>query len=252
MTIGDRRRKIFEIIESRGQIDIIELSTFVNVSEMTVRRDLMQLEREGLIKRTHGGAILATPSSFEPPYAVRAQKAVEAKLRIGKLAASLVADGETVILDVGTTTAEVAKELRGCRNLTVFTPSLHIATILAEEPGINVILSGGTLRKGEGSLIGDLARRAFDELIFDIFIMGIAGIHSEIGLTEYNLQDSQTKRAALKAARRCIVVADSSKLGRVAFAKICGLDQIDVLVTDNLAPDKLQEFQSTGLEIKIG
>ena len=251
MSIRDRHKVILELIETKGHVEVAELSRLNGVSDATVRRDLEILEREGLVKRIHGGAISKVSLSHEPAYNVRAQRMIDEKIRIGRKAASLISEGETIVLDVGTTTTEVARALKDQRNITVFTPSLWVANILADEPGIVVMVSGGIVRRGERSLVGDFAERAFNELVFDTFIMGIAGIHTEYGLTEYNLQDSQTKRSAIKATRRTIVVADGSKLGKIAFAKICHLNDVDALITDNGSPNELEQLYSTDIEIII-
>lgn len=241
---------VLDLLEANGEVTVAELSARAGVSEMTVRRDLEALERESVVKRFHGGAITAVSRSYEPPYAVRAQRNVEAKQRIGKAAASLLSDGETVIIDVGTTTLEVARALQGRRQLTVLTPSMRVAGILADEPGIRLMVTGGLTRAGELSLIGDLAERAFADFRFDTFLMGVAGIEAEAGLTEYNLDDGRVKQAALASARRCVVVADSSKLGRVAFARICPLERVDVMVTDTAAaPEALAPLSVADVEV---
>ncbi len=251
MTGHERERSIFEMIAASGEATIAHLSRHFQVSEMTIRRDLAALERAGLVKRTHGGVTSAVSLSYEPPFAIRSQQRGDSKQRIGHAAAALIEEGETVILDVGTTTNEVARALKGRRNITVFTPSLHIANTLADEQGIALVVSGGTLRRGERSLVGDLARRAFDGFVFDKFVMGIAGLHPVYGLTEYNTDDAQVKGAALAAARECVVVADSYKIGRIAFARICGIDRVDNLVTDDTAPDKLEELRALGVNVTI-
>lgn len=243
---------VMELLQTKGEVSVAELSSRAAVSEMTVRRDLEALEREGVLKRVHGGAITAISRSYEPPFAARAKINVEVKERIGRLAASLLAEGETAILDVGTTTLEVARALRGRRNLTILTPSLRAAQLLANEPGIRLMVTGGLARPGELSLVGDLAERAFVDLRFDTFVMGVAGIEADAGLTEYNLDDARVKRSALAGARRCVVVADSSKLGKVAFARICSLDPVDVLVTDAGATDEaLEPISSAEVEVMI-
>jgi DeoR/GlpR family transcriptional regulator of sugar metabolism len=239
MDVRARRELCLQILERRGRVSVAELALKASVSEMTIRRDLEALEREGVLRRVHGGAVSAVSMSYEPPFAVRAQRAVAAKERIGRAAADLLAEGETVILDVGTTTLEVAKALRGRRNLTVLTPSLRVADVLAPEPGLRLMLTGGVIRPGELSLVGDLAEAAFRDLRFDTFVMGVGGVDPEEGLTEFNPDDARVKRAALASARRCVVVADGSKLGKVAFARICPVERVDVLVTDREAPAEL-------------
>lgn len=219
---------------------------------MTVRRDLEALERDGVLKRVHGGAISAASTSYEPPFVVRASRHVEAKERIGRAAAGLLSEGETVVLDVGTTTLEVARALGGRRNITVLTPSLRAAQLLADDPGIRLMLTGGVVRAGELSLVGDLAEQAFRDLRFDTFVMGVGGIDAGAGLTEFNLDDARVKRTALASVRRRVVVADSSKLGRIAFARICPLEEIDVLVTDREGgPDDLDPVRAADVEVVL-
>lgn len=252
MDVRLRRELVLELLERKGRVTVAEVSAVAEVSEMTVRRDLEALERDGALKRVHGGAISAVSTSYEPPFAVRMQRATTAKERIGRAAAALIREGETVILDVGTTTLEVAKALQGRRNIRILTPSLRAADILADEGGIHLIVTGGVVRPGERSLIGDHAERAFADLRFDTFVMGVGGIERRAGLTEFNLDDAGVKRAALASSQRCLVVADSSKLGRVAFAGICPLDRMDVLVTDaQAAPDDLAPLEAADVEVVI-
>jgi DeoR/GlpR family transcriptional regulator of sugar metabolism len=250
MDVRLRRELVLDLLERKGRVTVAEVSALTEVSDMTVRRDLEALEREGALKRVHGGAISAVSTSYEPPFALRAQRSVAAKERIGRAAAGLLREGETVILDVGTTSVQVAHSLVGRRNLTVVTPSLRAAGLLGDEPGIRLIVTGGVVRPGERSLVGDYAERAFADLRFDTFVMGVGGIEAEAGLTEFNLDDARVKRAAIARAQRCLVAADSSKLGRVAFARICALDAVDVLVTDMEAPpDDLAALEAADVEV---
>lgn len=250
MDVRIRRELVLELLHRKGRVTVSEVSALTEVSEMTVRRDLETLEREGALKRVHGGAISAVSTSYEPPFAIRARRAGEAKERIGRAAADLLREGETVILDVGTTTLQVARSLRGRRNLTVLTPSLRAAEVLADEPGIRLMVAGGVVRAGERSLVGDYAEHSFSELRFDTFVMGVGGIEAEAGLTEFNPDDARVKRAALGSAQRCLVSADSSKFGRVAFARICPLEEVDVLVTDaQAAPDDLAPVEAADVEV---
>ena len=238
-------------LDATGRVTVGELSKLTRVSEMTVRRDLEMLEHEGLLKRTRGGAVSVTSLSYEPAYILRKDTNAAAKACIGQQVASLLREGETIILDVGTTAVEVARALKGRKNLTILTSNLRAATILADEPGIVLILTGGIARNRERSLVGHLATRAFDDLVFDAFVMGVAGVHQDFGITDYNVDEAEVKRAAIHASQRRIVAADSSKLGKVAFAKLCDLDQIDVIVTDDDSRDALSVFAANGIEIVI-
>jgi DeoR family transcriptional regulator of aga operon len=170
--------------------------------------------------------------SYEPPVEMRAAQEDAAKGRIARVAATLVADGETAIVDVGTTTAALARALRGRGPLTVVTPSLPVALELAREPLIRVAVTGGIVRPGELSLVGALAERAFDDLNCDVAFVGVAGVDADRGLTEYNPDDARVKRAFLRSTQRTIVLADATKLGRIAFASVAPLSCVDVIVTD--------------------
>lgn len=248
---GARRAAILRALDATGRVAVSELRQMTLVSDMTIRRDLVALEREGLLKRARGGAVSVTSLSYEPPYIIRKDTNASAKARIGKRVASLLREGETVILDVGTTAVEVARALKGRQNLTVLTSNLRAAAILADEPGIVLLLTGGKTRNRERSLVGHLATRAFEDLVFDVFVMGAAGVHQEFGVTDYNVDEAQVKRAAVGASQRRIVSADSSKLGKVAFAKLCDLGQIDTIVTDDASPAALSAFAADDMDIVI-
>jgi len=240
------------LLQEKGELSVVELSERTGASPMTIRRDLQVLEQEGVLRRVHGGAISLMSRGDLPPYSVREKRAMEAKKRIGQAAASMIGERETVIIDVGTTTLEAARALRGRRNLTVITPSLHIANVLAKEQGIRLMVTGGTVTQGDLSLIGDLAEDAFVRLRFDTLVMGVGGVDAEVGCTEFNSDDARVKRAALATVRRCIVVADSSKLGVVTFARVCPLDSVGVVITDAGAqPEQVAALESTHVEVVV-
>ena len=251
MTGNERRATIVTMLEARGRVSIAEVSRLTEVSEMTIRRDLEALEHEGILKRTHGGAVSVISLSYEPPYIIRKESNRSAKSRIAQRASEMLSEGETVILDVGTTAVAIAQALKARVNLTVLTSNLWAAAILADEKGIVLMVTGGTARARERSLVGSLATRAFSDLVFDVFFLSVAGVHPEFGITDYNMEEAQVKREAIRAAQRRIVVADSSKLGKVAFAKICGLDQIDMIITDNEAPEEIAALKSAGIEMVL-
>jgi len=240
-----------ELLQERGEVTVAELSRTAEVSDMTIRRDLEALERTGALRRVHGGAISAVSRSYEPPFALRAGRETEAKQRIGRLAASLLSEGDTAIVDVGSTTLELARALRDAERLTILTPSLRVADELADNAEIRLIVTGGTARPGELSLIGDLAERTFDDLHADVVFLGVGGVDT-VGLTEFNLDDTRVKRAALRSARRCVALADATKLGRVAFARVCPLERVDMLVTDSSADSAaLQPIREAGVEVLV-
>jgi DeoR/GlpR family transcriptional regulator of sugar metabolism len=249
MDVQERRGITLELLQERGEVSVAELSERAGVSQMTIRRDLEALEQEGALRRVHGGAIDLASRGYAAPYSVRAQRARDDKVRIGEAAAAMLSERETVILDVGTTTLQVAKALPRRRNLVVLTPSLQIANVLAKHRGIRLMVTGGTVTAGELSLVGDLAEEAFSRLRFDTLVMGIGGIDVASGCTEFSLDDARVKRAALECVRRCIVVADSSK---VTFAKVCPLERVDVLVTDSGATKEfLAALEAEHVEVVV-
>ncbi len=238
------------IVASRGEATFAELAEHFAVSEMTIRRDLETLEVEGLVRRVRGGAIPVVSRSHEPPIAERSQVNILAKQAIGKAAAALLEDGETAIVDIGTTTLECARALSGFRRLTVVTASLMVAQELSNTPGIRTLLTGGVIRAGEMSLIGHRAEDSFADLNCDTIFLGVGGVDVGRGLTEYNLDDARVKKSALKAARRCVLLADQSKFGRITFATIAPLSRVDVLVTD-ASPDDPLVAQARDAGVKV-
>lgn len=215
-----------------GTVKVADLAKELDVTEMTIRRDLSQLEREGLVKRVHGGGISTRGRSYEPTLAFRNTVHIEQKKQIARLASEWVVEGDFIALDVGSTTYEIARCLVGRRNITIITPSLYIANLFVNHPEIRLILPGGIVRPGETSMIGELSHRAFDMLHVDRLFMGVGGIDARAGLTEYNWDDTLVKQAMLRTAKQIIVAADSSKFDRIATVKIASLEIMDLMVTD--------------------
>lgn len=227
-----RRASIVDRLESAGSVSVAELVDEYGVSEMTIRRDLAELEKAGVLRRFHGGALIDRRRSYEPPYLLRERQNTDAKRSLAVACADLIGEGESVAIGYGTTALEVARALTTRSELTVITPSLRAALDLAEAPGIRVLLSGGVLRPGELSLIGRDSERTFERHFVDTAIIGAAGVDASYGLTDFHLEEVAVTRALLARAKRTIVVADDSKLGVVAFASVAGLRAVDVLVTN--------------------
>lgn len=234
-----RKTEIVDQIENKGSVSISELAKNFNVSEMTIRRDLVALEKLSVVRRVHGGAIAFYGRSFEPPLISRSNKNILIKQLLGRYAASMVAEGDSIAMDVGSTTMEMAMNLIGRKNLTIVTPSLHIANLLGDESQIRVIVSGGIVRKGEKSLIGDLAYYTFRELNVDKLFLGTGGIDAEAGLTEHDMQDAQVKREMIRCAKEIILITDATKFNQVAFSNFAEISQIDHIVCDKEPTEKL-------------
>lgn len=227
-----RHKKILEMIKESEKVLINDLSKIFDVSEMTLRRDLDILAEKGVIKRIRGGALKINQGSYEMPYEMRYDKNFEAKDRISSMAADMIKDGETVVIDTGTTALAVAEKLKKRNNLTVLTSSLRVAWILADLSNINLIVFGGVVRPGERSLIGEISENAYDALFPDTFIMGVGGVDIQNGFTEFNIDDARVKKKAIAASQRTIVVADETKIDKTAFAKVASLSEIDLLITN--------------------
>ena len=248
--VHTRHQMILQALRQRSPVLVGELAAALECSEMTVRRDLESLERSGGLRRVHGGAASVFLSAEETPYGIRALEFSDAKATIGAAAASLLADGETVILDGGTTAMEVARALRS-RRLTVMPLALRPVFELHECPGIKLLLPGGEVRPGELSLMGSLTEPSFSQLRFDTCVMGPCGIDAKAGITTHLLAETAVKRAAARASQRVIAVADSSKLGRVAFGHVCDLDEIDIVLTDAGADQqRVEELRAAGVDIR--
>jgi DeoR family transcriptional regulator, fructose operon transcriptional repressor len=252
--MGNDSRHTFIIkeIEDRGSVSVVDLAGRLSVSEMTIRRDLTDLEKEGIVRRVHGGAVSARGRSYEPPLLLRSMENQGAKARIGETAASLIADGDSIALDIGSTTLELARHLVGRRNLTVLTSSLHVANLLLGQPDIRLILSGGIIRPGESSLVGDLAQYAYKNLFVDRLFLGVGAVDQQAGLTEYNWDDALVKQAMIRSAKEVILVADSSKFNRVAFASVAPLSVVHQIVTDEgLEAGQRTELSRMGIVVHI-
>lgn len=264
MLSQERQQSILELLTESGSVTVNDLVARFAVSEMTIRRDLDLLERKGLLRRVYGGAVLERSRSYEPPFLTRSTEFHAEKQRIGQAAAALVKNGESLALDVGTTTLEVARSLAASsanlayggrveqKNLTIITPCFQIAAVLAETPGIRLILSGGILRPSELSMIGHLAERAFQEFFVDKLFLGAAGVDFEAGVTEYNLEDTLVKKAMLRSAKEVILVVDASKFNRVAFTAIAPLSAINRIVTDSRIEPRVKSLlENENIEVII-
>jgi len=237
-----RKRMLLEQLRQEGQVKVSEFARRGSVSEETVRRDLLLLEREGHAKRVYGGAVPAKPASFEPPYLQRQKAKAEEKARIGKKAAELIASGDTIVIDVGTTTLELAKAISGKEKLTVLTNSIAVAYHLMESLNEGrftgkIIVVGGQLNPEQQSLSGAPGEQAMAQFRVDKAFISVGGLSAKRGISDYDLGEAMLSRRMIEAASRTIVLADDSKLGKEAFVEIAPLRRIDAIVC-NVAPPK--------------
>lgn len=246
----ERRRIILERMRAGAAVKVADLSLEFGVSESTIRRDLRDMEETGLLERTHGGALPADSTQVEPTFAEKTDQQLEEKRAIGALAASLVRDGDSVILDAGTTTLQVARALRGLRDLTVVTNAYHIAAELADQDSVQLIVTGGSIRGNTMALVGPIAERTLDELNVDWAFIATNGLDLHRGLTTPSQAEAQVKRRMIAAARNVAVVFDSSKLGKISFANIAPVDQIQTVITDSGLPvGAARELEQRGIRV---
>jgi DeoR/GlpR family transcriptional regulator of sugar metabolism len=248
MDVKNRRAALLDVMQRDGEVQVRQLAMELGCSEMTVRRDLDQLEHDGVVRRVHGGAVRVQLRRDELPYAARALEATEAKQRIGQAVAGLIADGETLILDSGTTALEVARALRG-RPVTVLPLGLRALLELADDEAISLICPGGDVRPGELTVTGELAEVAFERLRFDTLVLSGCGLHEREGVTTHVPADARVRRAAIGAARRTILAGDATKIGQVTFGHICGLDALERFVTD-AGPEQTAALEVAGLPVQ--
>jgi DeoR/GlpR family transcriptional regulator of sugar metabolism len=232
----ERQKRILSLLSKQGRLSVAEIVEQFSISVATARRDLESLASQGKAQRVHGGVIALEQAPPELPILERESEQPDEKIRIGRAAAELIADKETVFLGSGTTVLEVARNLRDRKNLTVITNSLPVLNMLAGIKEITVISLGGMLRDSELSFIGHLTEQALAELRADKVIIGARAVSLEHGLTNDYLPETLTDRAILKVGREVILVADHSKINRVSTTFLAPLTDIHKLVTDKKTP----------------
>jgi DeoR/GlpR family transcriptional regulator of sugar metabolism len=248
----ERQKQILSLLTKQRRLSVAEIVEQFSVSEATARRDLESLASEGKVQRVHGGAIAAEQAPPELPILERESEQADEKIRIGRATAELIADNETVFLGSGTTVLEAAKNLRDRKNLTVITNSLPVLNTLAGLKEITVISLGGMLRDSELSFIGHITEQALAEVRVDKVVVGTRGISLEHGLTNDYLQETLTDRAILKIGREVIIVADHTKVNRVATALLAPLDSMQMFVTDSKADKKfIQALKKQGINVIV-
>jgi DeoR family transcriptional regulator of aga operon len=231
----ERLSLILEELSAKGSVGVAELAGVLRVSTASIRRDLQLLERQRLLSRTHGGAV-AGGMTYELPLRYRGGQHREEKQRIALAAAARVDDHVlTVGLTGGTTTTGVARQLVDRQGLTIVTNALNIAAELAVRPNLRLVVTGGTARSESYELVGPQAEVVLEAMNLDLAFVGVDGLTASGGLTTHHDVEAHTNRVLIERARRVIVVADGSKIGRLAFARICDVDDVDELITDGAA-----------------
>ncbi|WP_299093665.1 DeoR/GlpR family DNA-binding transcription regulator [uncultured Metabacillus sp.] len=251
MFAQQRYNDILDLLNENGSVKVSALIKRFGVSFETVRRDLEYLEKEGYLKRVHGGAVLDEVNSVELTFTTRETKYTAEKKEIAEIATRFVSEGQSIAMDVSTTNTEIAKAFKKkFERLTILTNSLPIANELAEMPNYTIILPGGVLRNQELCLVGDMAEKFISQFFIDTFFMSMSGVSLTQGLTDYGIGEIQLKSQMLKQAQKAIVVADSSKFDVVSLMKVCDIDQVDSIITDSNLSEKIRDkYINNGIQI---
>ncbi|MFD0071277.1 DeoR/GlpR family DNA-binding transcription regulator [Streptomyces sp. NPDC127166] len=265
MSKHERWNTLLELLAASGKLEVEEAATALDVSAATIRRDLDELAEQQLLVRTRGGAVVHGVS-YELPLRYKSTRHAPEKRRIAEAVADLVTPGEVVGLNGGTTTTEVARALAlrfasgrteapgtavpAGPALTVVTNALNIAGELAVRPQIKIVTTGGVARPQTYELVGPLTVGVLNEVVLDVVVLGVDGVDPELGVMAHQEDEASISRLFAERASRVVVVTDSSKMGRRAFARICGLDRIDLLVTDTgIAPETALQLTEAGVEV---
>lgn len=249
MFAEERQRKIAQMLDESSSLKVTELAEAFDVSESTIRRDLQELEERNLLKRTHGGAVGIQRRGFEPSFKEKREEFFRDKEKIGELAERLVEDGDSVILDTGTTTLEIAKRIKS-KKLTVITNSLDIAEELSDMENIELIMTGGTLRGNTRAMVGYLAEGTLKNFKADLAFIGANGVSLKDGITTPNHIEAMTKRAMIASSSRVYAVCDASKFNQVSFAVIMPVNEVSAIITSGeIEEETLRSFKDQGIEI---
>ncbi|MCL2116953.1 MAG: DeoR/GlpR family DNA-binding transcription regulator [Planctomycetaceae bacterium] len=248
----ERRQLILEFVNTNQRTTVPQLCEQFSVSPATARNDLRELERMALLKRTHGGAMSNSTTNYEPDSYQKEVENIESKQKIARAAVKQIRENDAIALDTGTTTFEIAKLLIAFKNLTVVTNDLQIASFLERHSNTNIIFVGGFVRKNFHCTTGQKAIEAISELNVDKCFIAVNGIDLKKGLSTPNLDIAHFKRKLLEISSQVVVVADSSKFGKISFVKFAKLNQVDLIITDEgIAPEMSDYFEKENVIVTI-
>ncbi|MDG5766286.1 transcriptional repressor AgaR [Balneolales bacterium ANBcel1] len=251
-SVAERRNKTIKLLNDEGQVSVTKLSKMLGVSEVTIRKDLLFLEEKNFLVRTHGGAMKNDYLVHDQHIEDKGKKYADEKRRIGECAAKMVEDGESLILDAGTTVLQVARNLQNKRNLTVLTPAVNIALELIRVPEIQIMVMGGVLRNTSAAVIGSYAETMVREHFCSKLFLAADGFDLVTGLTTTNALEANLNRLMIESANETIVVMDSSKFGSRGLSRICGMDQIDVIITDEGISENMRKtLEANNIQVVI-
>jgi DeoR family fructose operon transcriptional repressor len=259
MLAAERLERITRLIRQRRTVSIAELSEMFGASEATIRRDLTKLEERGLLRRTYGGAVSLHSSALDAPFSVRAQQQVAEKQAIALAAAELVSEGETIVLDAGTTTAQLARVLRHRRNLTIITNSERVMNELYDCDGVTVIVTGGVLLpfgelpgQGDVCMVGPVAEATLRRFRPAKAFLGVAGVTIAEGMSNTNLPQAQIKQLMSDISEQVVLLTDHTKFGRVSYSIVAPVEVVDVVITDSgIKAEDRKALEEQGIEVIV-
>jgi DeoR family transcriptional regulator, aga operon transcriptional repressor len=252
MNIAERHKFILTRLQEEGNVQVADLSKAMEVTVVTVRKDLKLLEEKGLLFRSHGGAITHSPYVNERPVHEKFLYHIQEKKKIAARAVTLIQDDEAIIIASGTTVVALAKAIPAHVKITVLTGAMNVSMALLEHPHVELVQLGGVVRKSSSSVVGHYAEQMLDKFACSQLFMGVDGISPEYGLTTSNMMEAHLNARMIQSVHKTIVLTDSSKFGRKGFGKICDIEDIDVIITDEGIPDAFRlKFEEKGVEVII-
>ncbi len=248
MNAAERKRNILDILREKESVQVGELTEIFNVSKVTIRTDLDDLEQKGLLVRTHGGAMIAERQELVRLISNTINECADKKKLIAQLASSLIVPGSAIIIDSGSTTVHLTRHIEQIP-LTVMTNSLLVIQNLMAAGNIELVVAGGSLRRQSMSLIGNHARECFRQVHADMLFLGASGFSASSGVFCTNLIEADTKRAMIDSAAKVCLMVDSTKTGKTSLARICDWSSIDMIITDSMSSDDKKRFEEIGVSV---
>jgi DeoR family transcriptional regulator of aga operon len=252
LTLTERHQHIISKLKKQGSVKVLDLCQELNVSSVTIRKDLKLLEDKDLLFRTHGGGTMANPYTVDRPVNEKAQIRSGEKLSIGEAASRLIEPNDCILIASGTTVLSLSKHIQPKGNLTVITAALNVAMELLHHQNVEVIQLPGLIRKTSSSATGIYAEKMLEDFSCSKLFLGVDGIDPEFGLTTTNMMEAQLNKKMIAASQKTIVLADSSKFGKRGFGRICGLEDIEQVITDsNISEHMVETLKGLGIEVTV-
>jgi DeoR family transcriptional regulator of aga operon len=251
-SMTERHKSILDILQLQGSVSVIDLAERLDVSEVTIRKDLTTLEKQNKLYRTHGKAIPISPYIGDRHINEKEKQYVAEKIAIGKKAASMVSGHDSILMASGTTILYAAKEMMSTQDITVITASVSASSMLSQNKAIDVVQLGGIVRESSVSTVGSFAEDMLKYFNCNLLFMGADGVDMDFGVTTTNMMEANLNRLMMNTAQKTVLLADSSKFGKRGFSKICDIDKIDEIITDDKIPQMyLEDLQELGIEVTV-